>query len=333
MTSPPAACTRSAIVWIRGTTPVTFDAPVTHTMPIRPAWAARSSSRWSSSSVPSGAARTWSDPRPLAPRQVVRVVLEHGRDDHGVVGQDDGLGERVDRVGRVLAEDDGVAVGVRADEPSDHPAGAARRPRSCTGTCSPCPGGRWRSGAAGRSRRRARTAAPAWSPRCRGSRTGPIRPSSSGTCSSMPTTSQRSMLGGPTAVAVIGSTGGAAPASGRAATAGVMAGTVRPGREPTANEVPAPRDRARWSGRDVVGEQRQRRRSGSRPSSARAATQAPPAWRAPSTSPSDRRARTRRRWAGSDARSASSAWRAAVLAASARPAARSSSPARTAADR
>ena len=90
------------------------------------------------------------DPGPLAPRQVVRVVLEHGRDDHGVVGHATTAWASMLIASVVCLPK--TTVSRSGSAPTNRPT-TRRAPLvgvgRVTGTCSRCPGGRWRSGAAG----------------------------------------------------------------------------------------------------------------------------------------------------------------------------------------
>jgi hypothetical protein len=66
-----------------------------------------------------GASSDVDDPSAAAPGQVVRVVLQDRGEHDGVVGQRQRAGQAVDGLGRVLAEDDDVALGVGSDELTD----------------------------------------------------------------------------------------------------------------------------------------------------------------------------------------------------------------------
>ena len=71
-----------------GTTPVTFEAPVTASSATRPAWRASAASRSSSSTVPSRCARDVDDRPATPPRQEVGVVLEDRRQHDLALGDD-----------------------------------------------------------------------------------------------------------------------------------------------------------------------------------------------------------------------------------------------------
>ena len=170
---PPTAWTRSARSWTGGTTPVTLEAPVTASSATRPAWRASRRSRSSSSSVPSGRARTCTARVPGPPRQVVGVMLEHRWSARWTRrAPSPAIREQVDGVGGVPPEHDRVASG-RPRRRCPPPAGPARRRRCWPGTCSRYPGGRSRRGAGTPPPPPSPGAGRASSPRCRGSRTGP----------------------------------------------------------------------------------------------------------------------------------------------------------------
>jgi len=61
---------------------------------------------------------------PRAPGQVVGVMLQLRGENHGVGRQVQPIGQLVDGLGGVLAEDDGVAAGVGPDELGDDLVGA-----------------------------------------------------------------------------------------------------------------------------------------------------------------------------------------------------------------
>ena len=125
---PPAAWTCSARSCTGGTTPVTFDAPVTATRAMRPA-CRRAGGRGRPRRAFRRGGRRRGRPGRLPPRQVVGVVLEHGRqhDRPRLDGQRGG--QRVHGLGGVLGEDHRVALGIGAHEGAHRGLAPARRRR------------------------------------------------------------------------------------------------------------------------------------------------------------------------------------------------------------
>jgi hypothetical protein len=115
-TGTPRSCALAMIASIGGTQPVTFEAPVTASS--RGLGSASSASRTAASSkVPSASHST--KRRDPAPWQQVRVVLDHGRQDHVARRQREPVGEMVDRLGRVAADHRHVAAVRAPGEPPD----------------------------------------------------------------------------------------------------------------------------------------------------------------------------------------------------------------------
>ena len=125
-----------------GSQPVTLEAPVTASSGGRGP-SSRAAVTSSTSKVPSTRHSTKRRRHRPGPRQQVGVVLDHGRHDHVVGREPEPVGQVVDGLGGVAADDgDVVALRVAPGERAVPPPGPARRRPWPGGTRSPRPGGR-----------------------------------------------------------------------------------------------------------------------------------------------------------------------------------------------
>ena len=141
-TGTPRSWAASMIVVDGGIQPVTLDAPVIASSRGRgPSSSAAATA--SASKVPVGVALDVAAARDARPRQQVGVVLDDGGDDDVVGLEPQPVGEVVDRLGGVAA-DDGDVVAVAPSRPAKREAAAARprRRRWRAGTSSPRRGAR-----------------------------------------------------------------------------------------------------------------------------------------------------------------------------------------------